>query len=210
MPAIAAALSSSVPPASVEAGAERLRQHEHVARPGAALAEHPVGVHDTLHGEPEDRLGVADRVPAGDRAAGLGDDRGGGVEDRGDRLAREVLGEGGDVDRQHDPPAHREHVAAGVGRGDRAEVGRVVDERREEVGGRHEGDVVADAVDGGVVERRQADEQRRVGRRREVGDEVRRAAPRPTWRRTRRTTSTRSAAGRRTDRGDRRDRSRQR
>ena len=40
-------------------------------------------------------------------------------------------------------------------------------------------DVVADPVDGGVVERGQADEQRRIGRARELGDQVReqRGAP---------------------------------
>ena len=43
-----------------------------VARPRAALGEHPVGVDDALHGEAEDRLLGADRVPAGDGAAGLG------------------------------------------------------------------------------------------------------------------------------------------
>ena len=68
-----------------EAGAERLGQHQHVARSGARLAEDPVGVDEPLHGEPEDRLRVADRVAAGDRAAGLGDDRRGRVEDGGDR-----------------------------------------------------------------------------------------------------------------------------
>ena len=114
---------------------------------------------------------------------------GGRGEDGLDRPAREVLGEGGDVERQHDPPAHGEHVAAGVGGGDGAEVGGVVDERREEVGRRHEGDVVGEPVDGGVVERRQPDEQRRVG----AGGEVARRAGEqraPTWRRTRRTPST--------------------
>ena len=62
----------------------------------------------------------------------------------------------------HHPPAHGEHVAAGVGGGDGPEVGRVVDEGREEVGGRHQRQVVADPVDGGVVERGQAHQQRVV------------------------------------------------
>ena len=119
-----------------EAGADRLREHQHVAGGGARLAEDAVGVHDALHGEAVDRLGVADRVTAGHGPTGLGDRAGTGLEDRHDRLAREVLGEGGDVDRHHDLAAHREHVAARVGGGDRAEVGGVVDQRREEVGRR--------------------------------------------------------------------------
>ena len=49
-------------------------------------------MHDTLHGEPEDRLGVADRVPARDGAAGLDDHRGGRLEDRHDRLAGKCSG----------------------------------------------------------------------------------------------------------------------
>ena len=91
---------------------------------------------------------------------------------------RQSLGEGRDVQRRRDPPAHGEHVAARVGGGDGAEVGRVVDERREEVGRGHHGDVVADAVHGGVVERRQPDEQRR-GSARQVADQAgeRRATP---------------------------------
>ena len=119
-------------------------------------------------------------------------DLGGGREDGADRLHRHALGEGRDVEGQHDPPAHGEHVAAGVGGGDGAEVGRVVDEGREEVGGRDQREVVADAVDGGVVERRQA---RRAARGRRSADQLphqrRRAVPRPTWRRSHRTTSTR-------------------
>ena len=95
-----------------------------------------------------------------------------GFEDRRDRVAREVLGERGDVHRHGDPPAHREHVAARVGGGDGAEVRRVIDERREEVGRRHQRDVVGEPVDRRVVERSEPDEQRRVGRRGEVGDEI--------------------------------------
>ena len=109
---------------------------------------------------------------------------------------RQPLGEGRDVQRHRHPAAHGEHVAAGVGGGDGAEVGRVVDERREEVGGGHDGQVVADPVDGGVVERGQADQQRVVGARRPAPGPARTAARRPTWPHSHRTRSTRSGAGR--------------
>ncbi len=124
MPAMAAALSSAVPPASASPVPIGLLSTS--TSPGRApdLAEHRGRVDDALHGQPEDRLGVADRVPAGDGAAGLGDHCRRSVEDRDDRLTREVLGERGDVDRHHHPAAHREHVAARVGRGDRTEVAR--------------------------------------------------------------------------------------
>ena len=179
-----------------DAGAERLGQHEGVAGPGPALGEDAVGVDEALHGEPEDRLLRADGVAAGDHTAGVGHDLGGGGQDGRDGLDRQLLGEGGDVEREDDRPAHGEHVAAGVGRGDGAEVGGIVDERREEVGGRHEGQVVGQPEDGGVVERRQADEQPGGRRAGEVAHERGRAAPPPTWRRTRRTRSTRSAGDR--------------
>ena len=47
-----------------ESGADGFRQHEHITRTRTALEEDTVGVHHSLHGQPEDRLGVADRVPA--------------------------------------------------------------------------------------------------------------------------------------------------
>ena len=139
-----------------QARAERLRQQHDVTGPGARLAQHAVGVDDALHGEPEDGFRVADRVAACHRAPGLGDDDRRGVEDRRHRPTGEVLGEGGDVDRQHHPAAHGEHVAAGVGRGDGAVVAGVVDQRREEVGRRDERRVLVDPVDRCVVEGRQA------------------------------------------------------
>ena len=129
-------------------------------------------MNQALHGKPVDRLRVADRVAPGDSAAGFRDNLGAGFEDRRDRLAREVLGKGGDVDRQHDPAAHGEDVAARVGGRDRPEVGRIVDERREEVGGRHQRDVVAHLVDRGVVERGEPDHQCGIRGNRKLRDQI--------------------------------------
>ena len=181
-------------------GAERLAEHQHIARPAATLAEHLRRVHDTLHGQPEDRLGIADGVPAGDGATGLGNNGRRGVEDRDDRIRREVLGERGDVDRDRDPAAHGEDIAARVRRGDRAEVAGMIDERREEVGG-------ADQAPRPAPSRRSPRRRTAPDRRAATGrlppacrGPGRSAATRPTWPRTRRTTSTRSAGGRRRDR----------
>ena len=117
--------------------------------------------------------------PPDDRAARGPDRLGCGAQHGLDGREREPLGEGRDVQRGRHPAAHGEHVAARVGGGDGAEVGRVVDERREEVGRGHDGDVVADSVDGGVVEGSQADEERVVGRAGQVTNEAgeRRATP---------------------------------
>ena len=98
-------------------------------------------------------------MTAGDHTAGFGDDLGRRGEDGADGLDRKPLGECGDVERDLHPATHREDVAAGVGGRDRAEVGRIVDQRREEVGGRDEGEVVSEGEHGGVVERRQPDEE---------------------------------------------------
>ena len=55
--------------------------------------------------------------------------------------------------------AHREDVVERVRRRDRAEVARVVDDRREEVDREHERALVVEPVDGGVVGRVEPDEQ---------------------------------------------------
>ena len=93
-------------------------------------------------------------------------------------LGRHPLREGGHVQGEHHPAAHGEDIRAGVGRRDGTEVGGVVDQRREEVGRRDEGEVVAQAVYGGVVERRQPDQQggiERAGQLPHDGVERRRA-----------------------------------
>ena len=67
--------------------------------------------------------------------------------------------EADEVQRGDRPAAHRVDVGQRVGRGDPAEVVRVVDDRREEVDRLHEREVVAQPVDAGVVGRGRADEQ---------------------------------------------------
>ena len=109
-----------------------------------ALVKTRSRMHETLHRETEDRLLASDGVAARDHAAGRDDDLGRGGQDGADGLDRHPLGERGDVERHDHPPAHGEHVAARVRGGDRAEVGRIVDERREEVGGRDEREIVAE------------------------------------------------------------------
>ena len=71
-----------------------------------------------------------------------------------------------EVQREERRAAHRVHVGERVRRGDAAPVVRVVDDRREEVGGDDDGEIVAEAVDGRVVGGVEADEQVGVGRRR--------------------------------------------
>ena len=151
------------------AGPESLGQDEPIARSGAALAQQPVGMGGADDRQPVLGLGVADRVAAGERAAGLADLGRGAAEDLGEDVARQVLGERRDRQREQDPAAHREDVGQGVGRRDLAERPRVVDERREEVERADDREVVADAVGGGVVGRVQPGDQGGIGVRRGLG-----------------------------------------
>ena len=128
-------------------------------------------MHEALDGQPEDRLLGTDGVATCDHSTGLGHHGGGGSENGADGLDGHALREGGDVEGEGDAGAHGEHVAAGVGRRHGPEVGRVVDQRGEEVGGGDHREVVAHAVDGGVVERSESDEQRLVHRSRQGLDE---------------------------------------
>ena len=116
-------------------------------------------------------------------------DSGRGDQDRRHRLRRHALGEGRDVERQHDPAPHGEHVAARVGRGDGAEVGRIVDERREEIGGRNQRQFVRQF---GRQRHRRTAPARPAGRtfqRTPASGLIPRAGPPPTSPRTPRTTS---------------------
>ena len=142
-----------------ETGAERLRHEQRVARARAALRPDAVGVHGADDGEPVLRLRVADRVTAGEQAARSADLRVGCGEDRRQHLRRQLLGERRDREREQRCAAHREHVVECVRRGDRAVVGRVVDDGREEVEREDQRALVVEPVDGGVVRGRESDEQ---------------------------------------------------
>jgi hypothetical protein len=157
---IATARSSSDVRPDQEARSQPLGQEQDVARPGTALAEQPVRVARADHGEAVLGLRVADRVAARQHAARLADLRGRGFEHRRHRVAREVLGERRDRQGEQDPSAHREHVRERVGGRDLAEVGGIVDERREEVERAEDREVVGDAVGGGVVGRLEAGDER--------------------------------------------------
>ena len=162
--------------------------------PRAALPQQPVRMRRADHRQPVLRLGVADRVAAGERAAGLADLVGGAVEHGGEHVPRQLLGERRDRQREQDPAAHREHVAQRVRRRDLAERPGVVDERREEVERADDREVVADPVGGRVVGRREPGDQLvRLGpRRRRARSARRRAGRRRAWRRSRRSRSARS------------------
>ncbi len=133
-------------------GAERLRQHEHVAGTCAGVRHDALRVYRSGDGEAVLRLVVFHGVAAEDRHAGLGGDRRAAFDDPREDLGAELFDrEGGDVQRGQRRPAHRVDVAQRVRRGDAAEVVRIVDDGREEVDGLDECEIVAEAVDAGIV-----------------------------------------------------------
>jgi len=142
---------------------------------------------DPDHGQAVLRLGIADRVAAGERPARLADLAAGPGQDLGHDPLGQLLGKGRDRQGEQDPAAHREHIRQGIGRGDLAECARVVDQGREEIEGADDCQLGCHEVDGRVVGRAQTGEQLRrsvlrtqLGERvgQDVGTELGRAAAR--------------------------------
>ena len=105
------------------------------------------------------RLGVADRVAAGEDRPGGAHLFVGSGEDGRDEIGSELLREGRDREREERRASHREDVVERVRRRDPAEERGIVDERREEVDGEDERPLVVEPVDGGVVRRIEPDEE---------------------------------------------------
>ncbi len=101
-------------------------------------------------------------MAAGNDAAPLGDLSCTASEDLRQNCGREVLGKADNVQREQDFRAHRIDVAHCVGCGNGAVREGVVDDRRKEVEREDDSEVVADAVDGCVVEPVEAQEKVRI------------------------------------------------
>jgi hypothetical protein len=122
-----------------DADAERLRQDQHVARfrrPRSRRCGRDALADD---GESVDRLVGLDRVAAHDVDPRLLRLERAAAQDLGEHVGRQRrVGKADDAERRQRHAAHRVHVGQRVRRGDRAEVERVVDDRREEVRREHE------------------------------------------------------------------------
>jgi len=111
-------------------------------------------------------------VPPDDERAGLADLLVAAGEDLDEDLGRELLvGEADDRERRERLAADGVAIRERVGRGDPAEAPRVVDDRREEIDRLDERAARVDPEDGGVRRVLGADEQVRVRRRRESGED---------------------------------------
>ena len=105
-------------------------------------------------------------MTADDRRPRLGADLRGAAEDLAEHgEGQPIVGEEGQVEDKARGPAHRVDVRERVAGGDRPEGGRVVDDRRDHVGGQDEaaGPVVGEAHDGGVVGQRVTDPDPVIG-----------------------------------------------
>ena len=122
-----------------------------VAGPPGGVAQDPIGVGHADHGQPVLRLRVGDAVAAEYRALIRHGGFGPGAHDPRERGGLGVVGEGGDRQTEQGRSTHGVQVAEGVGGGDGAEGVGVVDDRREEVDRRDDGEVVAHTVDARIV-----------------------------------------------------------
>ena len=131
---------------------DRLREHQHVAGACVAVGEHARRIDGADDREPELRLGIVDGMSTTDDRAGGAHDVVTAVEHAREQLERQALAWPGDeVEREQRRATHRVDVGQRVGRRDPTPVVRIVDDRREEVGGDDDGEVVAEAIDRGVV-----------------------------------------------------------
>ena len=144
------------------ARAERLGQDQRIAGPRAALGEDALGMHDAGDRQPELRLLVLDRVPAGDRRAHRPHDLGSAAQDVGQQAGGQVGRESRQVEGEQHFAAHGVDVAQRVRRRDRAVLIRRVHDGREEVDRLDQRQLIAEPIHGRVVGRAQPHQQVRV------------------------------------------------
>ena len=142
-----------------EACPERLRQEQSVTHLRTVLRPDPVRVHGADDGEAVLRLVVANRVAAGENRPRRPDDLVCSREDLTEYLGGKLLRERRYRECEERHATHGKNIIERVGRRDRAEVPRIVDDRREEVDGEHDRPLVVEAVDGRVIGRVEADEE---------------------------------------------------
>ena len=145
---------------AVDADAERLAEDDRVARLRLRVALDAARIDQADGDQAVDRLHRIDAVAAGDGNAGSLADRFAAVEDSAHRLERQLVDRHRHQrQREERTPAHGVDIRDGVGRGDRAEVERIVDDRHEEIGRRDDRLILADLIDRRVVARLDADQQ---------------------------------------------------
>ena len=116
-------------PVQHETGAERLREEDHVTRCSRAQPDR-VWMRGADHREPVLRLVVADRVPSSQQRPSGAHRLVRPLEDLAQNARGQLLGKGRDREGHQRRSAHGEDVVERVGRGDGAEVARIVHDGR--------------------------------------------------------------------------------
>ncbi len=158
-----------------DAGADGLREDQMVSGPCSGVRHDPLRVDDAGDRQAVLELVVTHRVAAHERRPRLLDLTESAVQDPAERaLVDAARREVAEVHGGQRPAAHGVDVGEGVGGGDLAVEIRIVHDRRDVVDGLHEGEVVRQTIDSGVVAGLEADEQVGIGLglAREILDDV--------------------------------------
>ena len=142
-----------------QSGPQRLGDEQRVAGTRTVLRPDPVGMDGADDRKAVLRLRVADRVTSRQKAARRADLGIGGGEDLREHRHRQLLRKRRNRECEQRCAPHREDVVQRVRSRDGAVVAGIVDDRREEVEGKDQRPFVVEAIDRGVVCRRQPDEQ---------------------------------------------------
>ncbi|RMS39072.1 GCN5-related N-acetyltransferase [Pseudomonas ficuserectae] len=139
---------------SENANAQRLGQVQRAPRLGGVVAFHVLFLHHASYSQTEDRLRRIDGVPASQRDTGSVADGTTTANDFARHFWREDIDRPAeDGDGHQRIAAHRIDITNGIGRGDTAEVERVIDDRHKEVSGRDHAALVIQRIDRCVITR---------------------------------------------------------
>lgn len=133
------------------AAAERLGEHQHIARLRADIFEDAVGMDESRDAQAVLWFVILNGVAARDDASGLDGLGMSALQNGANVLFRQTVWHAQEVHCEFRLSAHGVHVAQRVRRGDLTEEIRIVHNGGEEVDRLNDGDLVGDAVHGGVV-----------------------------------------------------------
>jgi len=142
-----------------DAEAQRFAEEEMISRFGAALGQDFIGFGDSDGHQSKFRFVVGNGVPAGDDHASLPAFFSRTADDCLGNFLGQVGREGGDIESQEGFCAHGVNIGETVGGGNGSVIVGVVHHRGEEVGGDHQGMVLVQLPDSGVVSRIQPDQK---------------------------------------------------
>ena len=145
-----------------EPDAQCLGQEQLVAGAAGIVGRHPARVHKARHRKAVLHAGVGDGMPAREAAPRFGDLFGPAAQDLAQNVQVHALRKANEVQRRLHFAAHGVDIAQGVGSSDLPEGIGVVHHGWEKVHRLHEGQLIGDAVNGGVILAVVADQKVRI------------------------------------------------